>query len=325
MIAAPEVTVVIATRDRWPLLSTRALPSALSQTGLEVEIVVVDDGSVDETAQRITELADPRVRLVRHASSRGQGAALSSGIAAASARWVAFLDDDDAWSPRKLRAQLDAASQRDASFVYTSLVAVDQHGRILDVRIAPDPDRVSRDLNASNVIACPSIVLVRADLLTEIGGLDEEFDELTDWDLWLRLTAAGTAAACPEVLVAYLMHPSNRRLLDELDVGAEFDRLRQKHRGRAGSPARGLERAGFERWVAAGHLRGGRRLPAARFYVRAAVAGRSPGDLARALASPFGDRGLYLRSALRRRRLSRLLAGQDLSWIPGRERPGGAA
>src|SRR2546421_12955356 len=105
MMAAPEATVIIPTRDRWPLLAV-TLCGALAQEGVTLEVIVVDDGSVDQTPRRLAEVIDERVRVIRHPSSRGVAAARNSAIAAARGEWLAFLDDDDLWAPHKLRIQL---------------------------------------------------------------------------------------------------------------------------------------------------------------------------------------------------------------------------
>ena len=91
----PEVTVVIPTSNRWQLLSTCALASADAQVDVDHEVIVVDDGSSDETPARLAERHD--VRVVRHRTRLGVSRARNSGIAAARGEWIAFLDDDDLW------------------------------------------------------------------------------------------------------------------------------------------------------------------------------------------------------------------------------------
>jgi glycosyltransferase involved in cell wall biosynthesis len=93
-MAAPDVSVVIPTRDRSRLL-VLALRSALRQREVDLEVVVVDDGSGDDTPEVVAGLRDARVHLVRHPGPHGVSAARNSGIAAARGRWIAFLDDDD--------------------------------------------------------------------------------------------------------------------------------------------------------------------------------------------------------------------------------------
>src|SRR5688572_3616095 len=109
MSRLPDVSVVIPTRNRWELLSTGALPSALAQEGVEVEVHVIDEGSSDATSQELERLNEPRVHVIRHDRPHGVAQARNAGIAAARGQWVAFLDDDDIWAPQKLRRQIDTA------------------------------------------------------------------------------------------------------------------------------------------------------------------------------------------------------------------------
>jgi glycosyltransferase involved in cell wall biosynthesis len=310
---APEVSVVIPTRSRWHLLSAAALPSALEQEDVDVEVIVVDDGSRDETPTRLAELGDPRVVVLRHEESRGVAVARNAGIRAARGRWVGFLDDDDLWAPRKLRAQVDSAEAANAVFAYSAGAGLDaSHAFLFAVR-QPDPEVVLRELLRWNVIWCGcSNVLARADVVARLGGFDEAFVQLADWDLWIRLALAGPAAATQDVLVGYVMHDESMLLTDRRDVFPEMDRLVAKH----GDASRryGIEpdRALFTRWVARGHRRAGRRTLAARTYLRGALRYRDLGALPRALLSFAPERivdasrwlgGVERRSALRKERV----------------------
>src|SRR5213079_1378023 len=128
----PDVSVIIPTRDRWELLSSLSLPSARGQQDLDLEVLVVDDGSTDGTENRLRAIGDPRLVVLRSKTSAGVAGARNRGIAVARGEWLAFLDDDDIWSPRKLRSQLDAAASREASFAYAGAVWVDS--RLLFLR-----------------------------------------------------------------------------------------------------------------------------------------------------------------------------------------------
>ena len=97
----PEVSVVVPTHNRSGLLA-QTLHSVLWQRGVDLEVLVVDDGSADDTAEMVAGLADPRIRLLRHDHPQGVSAARNRGVAAASGRWLAFCDDDDLWAPDKL-------------------------------------------------------------------------------------------------------------------------------------------------------------------------------------------------------------------------------
>ena len=94
----PRVSVVIPTRNRAGMIAA-AVGEALGQVGVEVEAIVVDDASTDATADALAAIADPRLRIVRRSERGRLAAARNSGIEAARGEWVAFLDDDDLWSP----------------------------------------------------------------------------------------------------------------------------------------------------------------------------------------------------------------------------------
>ncbi|MBV8991348.1 MAG: glycosyltransferase family 2 protein, partial [Solirubrobacterales bacterium] len=87
---------MIPTRNRWPFLS-HTLASALAQESVSLEVVVVDDGSDDQTPERLPAVGDPRVRVFRHERGLGVARARNKGIEEARGAWIAFLDDDDTW------------------------------------------------------------------------------------------------------------------------------------------------------------------------------------------------------------------------------------
>jgi glycosyltransferase involved in cell wall biosynthesis len=276
----PEISIVIPTRNRWSTLS-QTLTGALRQTGVQLEVIVVDDGSTDETPSRLAELGEPRVRTVRHETSRHVAAARNSGIAAARGEWIGFLDDDDLWAPSKLRAQLDAAAADDALFAWCAGLVVDERRAVTETWEAPDPaDILPRLLRGNWMPAGASNVIAKAEVVRRLGGFDEDLKHFADWDLWIRLAAAGRGAACPEPLVAYVRHRENMILIDSRGLVGELRELLGKHRAQAesyGVTPNGVipDHRGVYRWLGAGHARRGRRLRAAGYYLRAAL-GRSP-------------------------------------------------
>ena len=139
-MTTPDVSVVIPTRDRPELLLHSALPSALDQKAVDLEVIVVDDCSAEDIERRTTEVGDARVRVVRHLAPRGVASARNTGIGVARAPWIAFLDDDDLWAPTKLERQLRALSDSNASFTYCSALVLDDAGRPAEVLRAPRGD-----------------------------------------------------------------------------------------------------------------------------------------------------------------------------------------
>ena len=298
MDSAPEVSVVIPTRDRQGLLQ-RALGAALGQHDVELEVVVVDDGSRDRTQEVLREMTDRRLRVVTHRESRGVAAARNAGISESSGEWLAFLDDDDVWSPHKLRVQLDALAATGASFAYGAAVDIDERGSISRLDSPPPPENLLNDLLRHNVIpAGSSNVVAHARLLREVGAFDERLSHAADWELWIRLAAAGRPAACEEILVAYSLHPQNMLIVEPTRISRELAYVAAKHERLADALDVSFDRSAYFRWVADGHRRAGRRLSAASAYARAAVTGGGPKDLFRA---GFALAGSRMASAARRR------------------------
>jgi glycosyltransferase involved in cell wall biosynthesis len=315
-----EATVVIPTRNRWSVLSTSALPSARRQESVEHEVIVVDEGSTDETAAELANLDEPRLRVIRHDVAQGVAQARNAGIAAARGEWVAFLDDDDVWAPQKLRRQIDAAARGQASFAYSAAAWLDEHKRFVHALAPPDPEGLdARLLRANDLWAGCSNVVARTDVVRRLGGFDERLFQLSDWDLWIRLAADYRAAAVDEVLVGYVVHPGNMLLTDERNVFAEFRYLAVKHRDVAARVGVYPDPAKFWRWVAAGHLRAGRRGAAARTYAHGAFVSRDPKLLLRAAASlPGASTFAAMRAVARRLRgddPAKLPPGDEPAWI----------
>jgi glycosyltransferase involved in cell wall biosynthesis len=299
-VGAPEVTIIIPTHSRFALLSRHALPSALGQEDVDFEVVVVDDASTDETAARLAALDDPRIRVVRHDECRRLAAARNTGVEHARAGWLAFLDDDDIWAPRKLRLQVDAAAAAGAEWVYGKTLVVDEDIRVTDVDPLPAPDEIAGLLLRGNFVpGGGSAVMAKADLVRRAGPFDETLRYFEDWDMWLRMAAIGPPAVCGEVVCARLEHRQNMLSRDRPDVLPHFERLMSKHRD-----VTQRDRLAIAEWAAFEHHRAGRRVEAARHFWRAARRYRSLGNLPPALLALLGEPGMRLAS-----RLLHLLAG----------------
>jgi glycosyltransferase involved in cell wall biosynthesis len=285
---SPDVSVIVPTRDRWSLLSTHALPSATCQEGVVAEVIVVDDGSTDGTAEALAAIADPRLRHLRHEQPLGVSAARNTGIAAATGRWIAFLDDDDLWAPWKLARQLAAADGDGAPWGYAGAIVVDEASRPLYSLPLPPAPSIRAALEHGNVVpAGPSNVVVRADLIEAVGGFDESLGQGEDWDVWLLLAKEAEPSVRDEVLVATLSHRERSIHRYRRDVLGELERMLSKHR-----PVTRADRLEAAQWLAAQQYRGGRRYLASRTYLRAAVRQQSPGNLVAAAGALAGERGM---------------------------------
>lgn len=190
---AAAVTVVIPAHNAEQWIA-EAIQSALDQTCPPQEVLVVDDGSTDDT-WRIASQFPPPVRVLRKANG-GPASARNRGIAAASGRWIGLLDADDRWTPRKLERQLAIAAP-EVALVHT--LEVGDEGRQLPEALTFD------DLWHDNLIANSS-VLVRREALIALGGFDEDplLKSVEDYHLWLRLASQGARiVSCTEPLTYY--------------------------------------------------------------------------------------------------------------------------
>lgn len=270
MTARPLVSIVIPTRDRAPRL-IRTLRSALAQEEVAVEAVVVNDGSTDGTAGVLAGETGA-VRVVQHGSRRGVAAARNAGIQMAEGEWIAFLDDDDLWSPRKVLRQLEVATAASASWVYGDVIVVNEVGRAL-VEAAPATDELlDHLLRGGGIPAGASNVIARTELVRSVGGFDERLAHLADRDLWIRLAMRDRPAVCPEALVAYIHHDENMHLdADTAGIWSEVTYLAEKHSSVQSASQRAEEERALLGWMLASQERAGRRRLAAGINLRLAA------------------------------------------------------
>jgi glycosyltransferase involved in cell wall biosynthesis len=242
------------------------LASVLQQQGVSLEVIVVDDGSTDDTVDRVANIRDARVKLVRNTIPLGVSAARNRGIGLASGPWIAFLDDDDLWAPNKLSIQLDAAMTAGAEWAYSGSVKIDAHERIIGGEPPPNPPDLMATLRRLNPVpgGC-SGVIVRRTALDSVGAFDTELSNLADWDLWIRLGETGAPACATVPLVAYRLHGGQASLDVDLIV-REMELIKRKHGVR-------IDRGRFDFYLAHKCLLGGRRRTALKYFLFAALHG----------------------------------------------------
>lgn len=206
--AAPCVSVIVPTRNRGALLE-RALDGVLRQSWPDFEVIVVDDASTDDTAERLARCADPRLRVLREAQPGGGPRARNRAAAAARGRFLAFLDDDDEWLPEKLARQLAVfdAGPDDLGLVQTGQWVVSAvSGRVIHsvsppAGVSPSPVDFLGEISMTT-----SVVMVRRDVFERVGGFDEALAGAQDRDLWIRLAAVCRFDAVPDPLVRRYLH-----------------------------------------------------------------------------------------------------------------------
>jgi glycosyltransferase involved in cell wall biosynthesis len=193
------VSVIIPTLNRAGPLA-RALESVLAQTQPPDEIIVIDDGSTDET-RTLIEHDYPGVRY-HYQSNHGVSNARNTGIGMARGDWIALLDSDDQWQPRKLQHQLHAlASRPDYRACHTNEIWIRNGRRVNPMnKHAKRGGFIFRHCLPRCVIS-PSSVLIHRELFSSIGTFDESLPACEDYDLWLRLCARHPVLYLDEPLV----------------------------------------------------------------------------------------------------------------------------
>jgi glycosyltransferase involved in cell wall biosynthesis len=266
-VAAERITAVIPAYNCAAYVG-QAVESVLCQTRPVDEIIVIDDGSTDNTASVLAPYSD-RIRYVKQ-ENRGASAARNRGVELAQGDWIALLDADDVWTPDKIQRQLQAAAQYPAAvLIYAQMANFVDEGHDQGVwpqRVCVSPD----DRSLIRWWACLSdlpptpTVLARTDVLRRCGGFDTTLSTAEDLDLWVRLLAIGPLVGVPAVL-------ARRRLRSGslTDVNHDVDqyvrylavlaRRREEIRSWAGGAERG-GRAAIHTMIANVHMREGRRM-----------------------------------------------------------------
>jgi glycosyltransferase involved in cell wall biosynthesis len=215
----PDISVVVPAYNSAAYIN-EALDSALAQTGVTLEVIVVDDGSSDDTVQRVQAYGD-RVRLIQQAN-QGSAVARNRGVAESRAEHVAFLDADDYWHPQKL-AQQWALARQGKPLVYARFSSWERDAagnfppaaaHLAECQAQGRMSKPARDgwLYIDLLLDCEvwtSTVLARKDLLEKVGGFDPSLRKGQDFDLWLKLANEAEWHGVPESLALYRLHDEN--------------------------------------------------------------------------------------------------------------------
>lgn len=213
----PElISVIIPTRNRRTLLQ-QAVESARTQTYTNIEIIVIDEASEDDTAACLKNIDDPRLKVITHSTPQGGNIARNKGLEASNGVYIAFLDDDDVWADTKLEKQHEAF-KRDSTvgIVTCSSLVVYQ-----DLQIERYMNRGSNYLYSNeeafakmlteNFIGGASFPLIKRECLTEVNGFRPEVVSAQETDLYLRILVNGHKVyAVEDVLILYRVHSMNR-------------------------------------------------------------------------------------------------------------------
>ena len=182
----------------------RTVESVLHQTYSEFELIVINDGSQDNTLNILSNIADPRIKIVSYANA-GVSASRNRGIALATGEFISFIDADDLWTAEKLAAQLNALQTHPtAAVAYSWTDWIDENDRPLRPGgRSTVSGNVYEHLLLRDFIESGSNILVRRSALDTVGLFDETLSFAEDWDLWLRLAAQYEFVGVPAPQILY--------------------------------------------------------------------------------------------------------------------------
>jgi glycosyltransferase involved in cell wall biosynthesis len=263
-----DVSVVIPTRNRSALLAM-TVRSVLRQQNVNLEVIVVDEASTDDTLAVIAALGDNRIRTIRHSKPLGVATARNHGASEASGEWLAFLDDDDLWAPDKLAQQLNAAHEANRDWVYAGSV------NIIDFQIVHGgpplpPHQVVAALPKYDAVpGGGSNVIVRRTVWRHAGPFDARLRNTEDWEMWIRLSKLGRPAWVCRPLVARRLHHTNASL-DTTEIVRGTRLIEALHHTTA-------DWRRLHRWMAQSSLRVGNKRTALIQFAKAAARGELMG------------------------------------------------
>jgi len=202
----PLISVVIPAFNRQDTISY-CLDSVLAQTYKNLEIIVVDDCSMDSTVSIVRNHPDPRVRCVVLEKNSGAQAARNRGILEAKSDWIAFQDSDDEWSPDKLEKQVSVLANADYnpwSFLYCNAYRLEKARGIKSIRLCPV---VEGENQYSTLLQSPAplfpTIITSKEALEKIGYLDEQVPSFQEWDTSIRLAKYCRITHLKEPLMVY--------------------------------------------------------------------------------------------------------------------------
>ena len=270
----PRVSVVIPSYNYGRYLAA-AIESVLAQTYSNVEVIVVDDGSTDDSAEVLRRYGD-RLRCLRQPNG-GVSAARNHGIRESSGEFIAFLDADDLWHPEKLERQLPLFKNPRVGMVHCGVQYVDAEGRPLGTRISDLRGRVLRRmalLRGAGLLGPGSSMVIRRECLDCVGLFETGLTNAEDWDLCRRIACRYEIDAALEPLLLYRLHGAGMHrnvAAFERDVLRAFERMFSDPAAREVHPLRRRCYANLYVTLAGSHLYAGNRRAAARWAARGII------------------------------------------------------
>jgi glycosyltransferase involved in cell wall biosynthesis len=207
----PKISVIIPTYNRSGKL-INALNSVLNQTYQQIEIIVVDDNSVDDTELKMKGFCEKvkSIKYIKHHINRGGGAARNTGVSYATGEYIAFLDSDDLWINTKLEEQIKLIISTDISMVFTGFNMIEElTNKIIDKYIVKNLKKPYEKLLFTNYIGTTSTILIKKQVFEDVGGFNINLSSCQDWDLYLKVSKKYKIKGLEKLLVNYYVHQNS--------------------------------------------------------------------------------------------------------------------
>lgn len=241
------VSVIITTYKRKMEILSRAIRTVKAQTYQEIELIVVND--YPSYKDRIIEVLKdyPDVKLISHEKNQGACASRNDGIAAATGKYIALLDDDDEWETNKIETQLTYLIEKNADMVYCTGRYCCPDGSEFGMDFIHDVDEDPlKDLLMGNCMGGCSFPLMKKDILLSVGGFDVQMPSSQDYDLWIRIAKTGKVVFLNEPLVKYnlqndsISSDATKRISGYYKLLAKHRTLFRQYPGTAGNIYRNI-------------------------------------------------------------------------------------
>lgn len=226
------VSVIIPTHNRENLVG-KAIDSVLAQTYKNVEIIVVDDASTDNTENMINKNYFNEINYVKVEKSKGGNHARNLGVQNAKGNYIAFLDDDDTWHSSKLEKQMNLFNNDSSiGLVYTGTKVIYTSTGHNYKNIPKIEGDLSDKIFIKNYIGTTSTVAMKKSIFEEAGGFDIKMPALQDYDLWIRVSQITKVAPVQEALINYYNHDTGSQISDNfgkiIDASAKIEKKYSK-------------------------------------------------------------------------------------------------
>jgi len=213
----PKVSVIMACHNSSRYLD-EAIGSVLSQTLDDLELIVIDDYSIDNTLEiaRRYQVEDDRVTVISMPKNSGCAVARNVGVRAARGEWLGILDSDDVAMPERFEEQMSLANNgQDLVLIGSDFISIDQNGLKIKAHKYPtDHETLAKRLESLGAFPAHPSIVYRRDMVEKLSGYNSRYNSAEDYDLWLRLSEAGKLASVDKPLVKYRRHEKNMSYLE---------------------------------------------------------------------------------------------------------------